>query len=76
MDLKLSGKKALITGASKGIGKATAKALSREGCDLILVSRTERDLLNVKSSIEQTSSTKICIESVDLSVSGTPEQLA
>ena len=31
MDLKLHGKKALITGSSKGIGEAIAPALAREG---------------------------------------------
>jgi NAD(P)-dependent dehydrogenase (short-subunit alcohol dehydrogenase family) len=36
---KLSGKTALITGASKGLGKAMALALGREGARLILVSR-------------------------------------
>ena len=36
---KLAGKTALITGASKGLGKAMALALGREGARLILVSR-------------------------------------
>jgi NAD(P)-dependent dehydrogenase (short-subunit alcohol dehydrogenase family) len=40
MDLKLAGKTALITGGSKGIGRATAEILAGEGCNVIIVSRT------------------------------------
>ena len=41
MDLGLSGKKAIIIGAARGIGMATAEILAREGCDLAITARSE-----------------------------------
>jgi NAD(P)-dependent dehydrogenase (short-subunit alcohol dehydrogenase family) len=50
----LSGKLALVTGASRGIGAATAEALAREGAHVILVARTAKALEEVEDRIHQT----------------------
>ena len=52
MDLRLSGKQALITGASKGIGLGVAQRLCAEGCAVHLVSRGEAELAAVAQSLQ------------------------
>ena len=44
MDLQLSGKRALVTGGSKGIGKAIALQLAREGCDVAIAARNPAEV--------------------------------
>jgi 2-deoxy-D-gluconate 3-dehydrogenase len=47
----LAGKKALVTGSSKGIGAAIAQALAYAGADIVLLGRTAESLEATKSSI-------------------------
>ena len=44
MDLGLKGKKAIVCAASKGLGRACAISLAREGVDLVITARTQSDL--------------------------------
>src|SRR5690625_98521 len=52
MAIDLAGKKAIITGAGKGIGRATALYLAKEGVSLGLLARTEEDLQKVKEEVK------------------------
>ena len=67
MDLKLSGKTALITGASRGIGAGVAKGLAIEGCNLHLVARTQKDLERVAEDLHSHTGVKASIYPFDLS---------
>jgi len=44
MDLQLVSKRAVVTGGSRGIGKAVARVLAQEGCDVALAARTPEPL--------------------------------
>ena len=50
-NFNLKNKTALVTGAGKGIGKACAIALAQAGANLIIISRTKKDLLGVQKKI-------------------------
>src|ERR1043166_5932551 len=76
MDLKLAGKTALITGGSKGIGRATAEIFAAEGCNVIIVSRTAETLAVAKSAIAQKSNVRVDTVAADLSDSKNVDQLA
>jgi 3-oxoacyl-[acyl-carrier protein] reductase len=76
MDLKLAGKTALITGASKGIGRATANVLAEEGCNVILVARTAADLAAAQAEIARKSNVRVDVFAADLSDSTNVDKIA
>jgi hypothetical protein len=62
MDLNLKGKRALVTGGSKGIGRACAEVLAQEGCTVLVAARNPQPGPNAKA--------------IDLSQRGAAEALA
>jgi NAD(P)-dependent dehydrogenase (short-subunit alcohol dehydrogenase family) len=53
MDLGLTGKIALVTGSSRGIGRGVALTLAEEGCDVMLTGRDESALKQVVGEVEK-----------------------
>ncbi|MBM3573680.1 MAG: SDR family NAD(P)-dependent oxidoreductase [Alphaproteobacteria bacterium] len=76
MDLGLRGKRALVTGASKGIGKAVAEVLAAEGCDLELAARGTDALAEVARAITGRTNVRVRTHAADLSRSEDQQRLA
>jgi len=51
-EFDLSGRVALVTGCSRGLGQVFAHALAEAGADLVITSRRARDLVDMKAEIE------------------------
>lgn len=76
MELELKGKRALITGASRGIGLGVAQMLAQEGCNLDLAARSQKDLDAAKEKIVGAYGVDVQCHAVDLSVSANAVALA
>jgi 3-oxoacyl-[acyl-carrier protein] reductase len=74
MDNELSGKVALVTGSSQGIGRGIALELARAGCDIMLTGRGEANLKAAAAEIEALGR-KAHIHIADLTVPGEPAGL-
>lgn len=74
--MELTGKNALITGAGKGIGRAVAVALAKEGVNLGLIARTESDLKDLAVELQREYSIKVSIAPADISNSAEAEASA
>ena len=66
MDLRLKAKLALVTGGSRGIGRAVAESLAAEGCKLHLASRKLADLQQAQKEITARHGVEVAIHDVDL----------
>jgi short-subunit dehydrogenase len=73
---KIEGKYALVTGASSGIGRDVSKILAEKGCNLVVVSRREEKLEELKKEIiERHNGIEIKVIPMDLSLKGAPRVL-
>jgi 3-oxoacyl-[acyl-carrier protein] reductase len=76
MDLQLSGKTALVTGASRGIGRAIALGLAREGVKLAIAARRVNLLEELAREIVSARSGEPLVLESDLDHEGAAEKLA
>ncbi|HEX7819101.1 MAG TPA: SDR family oxidoreductase [Sphingobium sp.] len=65
MDLKLSGKRAIVTGGSRGIGRAIARTLLEEGVTVVIVARDEVALAEAQTSLAQETGGKVLAVAAD-----------
>lgn len=75
MNLGLKGKVAVVTGASRGLGRAIALGLAAEGCRLVVCARGKEALEVVREEISELHGVPVLAKQTDLTVPGEPEAL-
>jgi NAD(P)-dependent dehydrogenase (short-subunit alcohol dehydrogenase family) len=65
MDLELTGKRAIVTGGSRGIGLAVARALAAEGCDVALAARDKTVLEAAREAVSAATGRRVIAVSCD-----------
>jgi len=76
MDLGLRGKAALVTGASRGLGRAVADALAAEGMDVAISARTAADLERARAEIAAETGAHVVAIAGDLATDSGPAEVA
>jgi NAD(P)-dependent dehydrogenase (short-subunit alcohol dehydrogenase family) len=71
----LPGRKAVVTGASRGLGKAFATALAQAGADVAVVARTESDITAAASGMAQATGRKIVPITADVTQRADTERM-
>jgi 3-oxoacyl-[acyl-carrier protein] reductase len=66
MDLGIRGKNALVCGASKGLGRACAMSLAREGCSITIVARGREQLEKTAGEIRAATGATITVVATDI----------
>lgn len=66
MDLRLKGRTAVVTGASKGIGRAIAKGLAEEGVNLVMIARTKDAIEQAAADIHRAQGVKTLAVQADV----------
>jgi 3-oxoacyl-[acyl-carrier protein] reductase len=67
MDLGIRGRRAIVSGASKGLGRACAYSLAREGVSLAIVARTESDIVRTADEISKDTGVDVLPVAADIS---------
>ena len=75
MDLELTDKYVIVTGASRGIGRAITEKFYEEGSHLLLIARDEEPLSDLKESLDRQGTSSVHTLSCDVASASAPDTI-